>query len=264
MKKLPFFVVCFVCFIISIIAAPAGAESLWVNNISVSEYSISWNYTETFTDVDSIAYRIGIDREFGNNDSFVNSWEVLKADKELRKRFRESIDKEFDVRINNRTEGIELIDLDATMSTDLIGKTHSFDTIVNRYKVTYRLMDRIYNASSLWFLGQANTTVTIVMPVGINITNISGMENISEITTDHTEISGIFKPIDTERGEITLNLTWNLPVKNEPENVTVTEPPKNEIKPMTENLSKLRVAEIILIGVLLIFLIYVFKIRKRE
>ncbi len=261
MKSLHFIVV---CLIISIIAAPAGAESLWVNNISVSEYSISWNYTEIFTDVDSIAYRIGIDREFGNNDSFVNSWEVLKTDKELRKKFRESIDKEFDVRINNRTEGIELIDLDATMSADLIGKTHSFDAIVNRYSVSYTLKDGIYNASSIWFLGQANTPVTIVMPAGINITNINGMENISEITTDHTEISGIFKPIDTERGEITLDLAWNIPVKNEPENVTLTEPLKNDTKPMTENLSKIRIAGIILIGAMLVFLIYVFKIRKKQ
>lgn len=260
MKKLIFFVV---CLIISIIAAPAGAERLWVNNISVSENSIFWNYTEIFTDVDSIAYRIGIDREFGNNDSFVNSWEVLKADKELRKKFRESIEKEFDVRINNKTEGIELIDVDATMTTDMIGKTHSFDAIVNRYSVSYKLKDGIYNASSLWFLGQANTPVTIVVPVGINITNISGMENISEMTTDHTEISGIFKPIDTERGEITLELTWNPPAKNEQENVTVTEAPKNGAKPMADNLSKIRVAGMILIGVMLVFLIYVFKIRKR-
>ena len=259
MKKF-FFVV---GLIISIIAAPAGAERLWVNNISVSEYSIFWNYTETFTDVDSIAYRIGIDRELGNNDSFVNSWEVLKTDKELRKKFRESIDKEFDVRINNNTESVELIDLDATMSPELIGKTHSIDTIVNRYNVSYKLKDGIYNASSLWFLGQANTTVMIAMPVGINITNISGMENISETTTDHTEISGIFKQIDTERGEITLDMTWNPPVKNEPENVTVTEPPINDTEPMTENLSKIRIGGISFIGVLLIFLIYVLKVRKR-
>lgn len=261
MKNLHFFVV---CFILSIIAAPAGAERLWVNNISVSENSIFWNYTETFTDVDSIAFRIGIDRELGNNDSFVNSWEVLKTDKEMRKTFRESIDKEFDIRINNNTESIDLIDLDATMSPDLIRKTHSIDAIVNRYSVSYNLKDGIYNARSLWFLGQANTTVTIVMPVGINITNISGMENISEITTDHTEISGIFKPIDAERGEITLDLTWTLPVKNEPENVSVTEAPKNETQPMIENLSKIRIAGIILIGVMLVFLIYIFKIRKRE
>jgi hypothetical protein len=261
MKILSLFVV---WFIISIIAAPVSAESFWVNNISVGENSISWNYTEMFTNVDSIAYRIGIDREFGNNDSFVNSWEVLKADKELRKKFRESIDKEFDVRVNNKTGNIELIDVDATMATDIIGKTHSFDTIINRYTVSYKLKDGIYNASSLWFLGQANTSVTIAMPAGINITKVSGLENVTQKITDHEEISGIFKPIDAQRGEINLYLTWNPPLKNEPENITVAELPKNETKPMTESLSKIRIAGMILIGVMLVFLIYVFKLRKRN
>jgi len=63
-------------FLILLISATdlAAAETRWINNITVSEYNITWGYTETYTGMDSIGYKINIDTGLGNNDSFVNAW----------------------------------------------------------------------------------------------------------------------------------------------------------------------------------------------
>ncbi len=246
-------------------ASVAEAEHLWVNNITVNESDMTWGYTETFSRMDAIAYRIGIDMELGNNDSFISAWEALKADKEVRKMLRDSINKELDVRINNETAGIEVLDVDSKLSQDLIGKTHLSDAVVDRYNVTYRFKNRIFNASSIWFLGQPESPVTIVMPAGIDVVNVSGMQNVTRKITDHTEISGFFAEKSKDRGEITLDLARNtsfrLPELNAslPGNVTIT----NVTKPVSEVVSKIRDATFIIGGAVLIILIYVFKVRRR-
>lgn len=243
-------------------AGTADAEHLWVNNITVDEYNITWGYTDTFTGADSVSYRMGIDAEPGNNDGYIGAWELLKADKEMRKKFRDSIASEPDVKINNLTAGIEVIDVEAALAAGTIGKTHNTDTIVNRYSVTYRFKEGIFNATSLWFLGQANTPVTIVMPVGVEIMNISGMDNVTKNITDRTEISGFFKGMKMDRGEITLNLTWNASIPLHKDNITPEVTIEKVAEPMTETLSKIRDASIVGVGIVIIILIYVFKVRK--
>ena len=79
--------------------AGAGAEHVWVNNIAIDEYEMTWSYKDTYTGTDSFVYRVGIDEELGNNDSFISAWELLKIDSEMRSRLRSSIDREMDVRI---------------------------------------------------------------------------------------------------------------------------------------------------------------------
>ncbi|GFO95824.1 hypothetical protein ig2599ANME_0005 [groundwater metagenome] len=266
-------------FVIALMAVAGGGGNLWANNITVSEYDMTWSYNETFTGIDSIAFRVNIDSTgidsiafrvnidsgLGDNDSFVNAWEVLRADKERRKELRSSIDKEPDVRINNETYGIYLVDVDAMLSPDIIGKTHLLDAIVNRYITTYRFDSSILNAGSIWFMGQAKTPVTIVMPQGVDVTNISGMDNTTINITDHTEISGFFKEISKDRGEITLTLSRNTSfIKKEINASNVTSPAKaDETKPMFETLSWIRDASIVVAGLVIILLIYVFKIRKK-
>lgn len=256
-------------FVIALTAGAVSGGNLWVNNITVNEYDMTWSYNETFVGNDSIAFRVNLDSYYGDNDSFVNAWEVLKADKELRKELRSLIDKELDVRINNGTRGIEIVDVDAALSPDLIGKTHLFDTITNKYITTYRFSDSILNAGSIWFLGQANSTVTIVMPPGVDVVNISGMGNATMIVTDHAEISGFFRAISEERGEITLTLARNSSFVRAEVNMSnisnVSSPPgKNEsAKPMFEMLNLIRDASIVVVGLVLILLIYVLKVKRR-
>ncbi|MBU3965845.1 MAG: hypothetical protein KKG76_00480 [Euryarchaeota archaeon] len=252
-------------FVIALLVGAGEGGNLWANNITINEYDMIWSYDETITGADSIAFRINIDSGFGDNDSFVNTWEVLLADKELRKEFRSSIYKELDVRINNKTDGIYLVDVDAMLSPDVIGKTHILDTVVNTYTTTYRFDTSVLNAGSIWFMGQAGTPVTIVMPQGVDVTNISGIDNATINITDHAEISGFFREISKDRGEITLTLSRNTSfIKKEINASNVTSPEKtDETKPVVEMLSWIRDASIVVVGLVIILLIYVFRIRKK-
>jgi hypothetical protein len=264
-------------FLIMMTIGGVEGSTNWVNNITVNEYGMSWSYNETFSGPDSIIFRMNIDIGFGDNDSFVNAWEVLLADKELRKEFRTSIEKELDVRINNETQGIYLVDVDAALSPEIVGKTHIFDMIVNKYITTYRFDKSILDAGSIWFMGQSNTPVTIVMPQGVDVTNTSGMDNVTINFTDHAEVSGFFKEITKDRGEITLTLLRNASfIKTEingsnvsnasnafnASNVT-SNAPENETTPLFETLSWIRNLTIVVAGLVIISLIYIFKIRKK-
>ncbi len=258
-------------FFIALIAPEGSAESQWSNNITVDEYGMMWGYTETFTWMDSVAYRMGVDERFGNNDSFINAWELLKTDKEMRNRLRSSIDDEFDVRIetpylNTGNNGIEVTGVESTLSSGIIGNTSITETIVNKYTVSYRWKDSIINAGSIWFLGQANSPVSIILPAGIDIANISGMNNATKNIGTNVEILGFFTEISKNRGEITLELAKNTSVRLPEMNVTnVTSPAMNgnAAKPATEVLSRIRDGSILGAGVVIILLIYVFKVKKR-
>jgi hypothetical protein len=256
---------------IAMSAGTGSAAHLWVNNITVNEYNMTWSYTETFTGADSIAYRVSIDSGLGNNDSFISAWELLKADQQMRKSLKSAIDKELDVRINNGTGGVEVLDVDSTLSPDAIGNTHSMDAIVNRYNVTYRFKESILNTSSIWFLGQANSPVTIVMPPGVDVVNSSGMNNASKNVTNHSEIAGSFKGMTMDRGEITLylarNTSYKVPEINVSSNVTSPVPTENLSMNFTssakEVTSKARNATIVIAAFVIIILIYVFKVKRK-
>ncbi len=248
--------------LIAMTAGTGSAEHLWINDIKVSEYNMTWNYNETFTGADSIAYRMNIDSGLGNNDSFIGAWELLKADREMRKDLRSSIDKELDVRINNQTSGIDVVEVDSGLSQETIGNTHSTDAIVNKYSVSYRFKDSILNAGSIWFQGQAKSPITIAMPAGVDVINISGMNNVSRNITDHVEVTGSFKEITKDRGEIIL-----YPVKNSsykiPEINVSTPPAVNSTEPLKDAVSTIRNLSIIGAGTVIILLIYIFKVKRR-
>ena len=245
----------------------AGAQTKLINNITVNKYNITWSYTEVYTGIDSIGYKISIDMGIGNNDSFVNAWEVLKADKEARKRFKSSIENELDIRINNETSGIEMIDVDSSLSQAILGKTHIPDTIENIYNVNYRLRDSIDNASSIWFLGEPKSPVTIILPQGIDVVHISGMDNETKEINSHTGVTGFFSNLSGKRGEITINITKNESYKVTAPEGNITEnsfPGSNEniTKPANGISNKIRNWSILGIGILFIVIIYVFKVRK--
>ncbi|MCX9010175.1 MAG: hypothetical protein OIN66_03530 [Candidatus Methanoperedens sp.] len=257
--------------LIALSAGTGAAERIWVNNVTVNEYNMTWSYNETFSGIDAVIYRMSIDSELGNNDSFVSAWELLKADKEMRRGLKRSIENEPDVRINNGTGDIQMLEVDSALSPDTIGKAHSPDAVVNKYNVTYRFKDSILNASSIWFLGEANTSMTIIMPPGVDVINISGMKNVTRNSTDHEEIAGFFAPVSKDRGEITLALARNTSFRLPEINVSNTTSPAanatdtaegNFTKPVEELTSKIMAATIVIAGTAIILLIYIFKLRR--
>lgn len=254
-------------FLIFSIIDLATAQTQWINNITINEYNITWSYTESFSGFNSISYKIGIDSGLGNNDSFVNAWELLKADKEIRRSFKSSIENELDIKINNETSGVELIDIDSSLSQATIGNINNTDIIINRFNVTYRLKDSIFNASSIWFLGEPESPVTVVLPAGMDVKEVTGINNSSINRGSHMEITGFFKEISMDRGEITLQLEKNLSfVAEKPRimaNNTSNEKEENITKPLSGSFSKTREWSIIGLGIIVIILIYVFKVRKK-
>jgi len=71
MKILRFFLSIFLIFSLTEVAS---SQIQWINNITINEYNITWNYIEVFSGIDTIGYKISIDSGLGNNDSFVNAW----------------------------------------------------------------------------------------------------------------------------------------------------------------------------------------------
>lgn len=263
MKKLRIFLSIFLIFTLTDLAA---SETQWINNITINEYNITWSYTEVFSGFDAIGYKISIDSALGNNDSFINAWELLKADKEVRKTFKSSIENEFDIKIDNETSGIELVDIDSTLSQATIGNINNTDTIINRFNITYRLKESFYNASSIWFLGEPDSPVTLVLPSGTDVKEVTGMNNSSINAGSHTEITGFFKEISRDRGEITLHLEKNASFVPEKPIIVANNTSIGKNENLTRSFSgissKIRKWGIIGIGIIFIILIYVFKVRK--
>jgi len=247
--------------VLMLLTAGAGAaDSQWTNSITVGEHNMTWNYTESFSGNDAILFRAYIDGEFGNNDSFVNAWELLNADKEIRKKFQSSIDNEFDVRINNESTGIQVVDIDSTLSPGIIGNIHNADAVVNRYNISYRWKDSVFNASNIWFLGQSNSPVTIILPPGIDVVNTSGINNLTKRINTHTELAGFFSPVSGDRGEITIKFIKNTTSHAEP---TVNATNAAATQPVKKVASAIRDVTILAAGFVIILLIYVFKVRKK-
>jgi hypothetical protein len=108
-----------------------------------------------------------------------------------------------------------------------------------------------------------------MMP-GVDVINSSGMNNISKSFSNHSEITGFFKGMTMDRGEITLYLARNTSYKVTEINVSnVTSPSPTEnltenfTKSTKEVASKARNATIIIAAFVIIALIYVFKVKRR-
>lgn len=243
----------------------AAAEAQWINNITINEYNISWNYTEIFTGMDSIAYRISLDSELGNNDSFINTWELLKADKETRKEFKTSIQNEPDIKINNLSSWVEMTDVYSALSQEIIGKVHSTDKIENIFSVSYRLDESIYNASSIWFLGEPKSPIMINFPPGIDVMIISGMDNQTIIIDRQTDIQGYFSNSSSGKGEILINFRKNASFVVHYPRINITQTPSNvtNVTKTSYGLPGKMIKWIIIgVGIIFVILIYVFKVRK--
>ncbi|MCX9084003.1 MAG: hypothetical protein OIN87_04290 [Candidatus Methanoperedens sp.] len=254
-------------FLIFSLIDPAIAGTRWINNITVNEYNITWSYTESFSGHDSNVYKVGIDSILGNNDSFISAWELLKADKEVRTTFKSSLETEMDIKINNETSGVELIDIDSTLSQATIGDINNTDTIINTYNVTYRLKDSIFNSSTIWFLGESYSPVTLVFPQGIEIKEVTGMTNASINADPHPEISGFFKELSMDRGEILLTVEKNVSFFEDKIGIlthnTSTLKDENITKPYSWISSTSSKLSIIGIGIICIIFIYVYKLRNK-
>lgn len=213
------FIILFLTFYL--LSQPVLAYS-WDNEINVGSDSMSWKYTETYSGNRSVLFKVLIDSEIGNDDGFVNAWELLKLDVRSRKTFFDSISKEMDVGINNSSDGLSILSVESSLSPELVGPVLSPKMIVNIYEVNYSFNDTLPSNGSIWFRGEPGTNVTITLPDNFNITDRHGIDNISINEGSVFSITGTF---DSE-GRITVYFAENISYMMEdevPETTIVSE-----------------------------------------
>lgn len=164
----------------------AGAERFWENDITVYPQGMSWNYTDAYSNASAQQYRHRVDAS-GDNDSFVSAWEMYEMEKVARATMKNNILAEFDVRIDNSSEGVELLDVSAVLSPALIGSVNDTGRFINRYGTTYRFDVPLLGNRSLWLMGEPGSPVHIST---VNMTIISS-DGISNVTLSEGSLSGI-------------------------------------------------------------------------
>jgi len=99
------------------------------------------------------------------------------------------------------------------------------------------------------------------------VKEVIGMNNSSINIGQHTEITGFFKKMSQDRGEITLYMEKNTSFVIEKPGIMVNETSigkdENISKPISGISSRIRKWSNIGIGIIVIILIYVFKVRKK-
>jgi len=177
-----------------LLVIPASAAYTWDNSINVQKDNMTWSYTEQYSGDRSIIFKKYVDIEFGNDDGFVAAWELLKADVSMSKTFRQSIEDNMDVKIDNSSKNVILLDVEADMSSELIGPTDEERDVVNEYKVSYNFKVPLDESGSvLWFQGEPQTDVAISLPEGMDVLSIDGIDNESvKESSKGTIIEGTF------------------------------------------------------------------------
>ncbi len=178
----------------ALVTGSASAEYNWSNQVNIYLDGMEWQYTEELSDMDSYLFKYGIDIKQGNKDHFVSTWELMKADKRMRERFRDAIEREMDVKIDNSSIGIEVLDIDASLSENALGKVESMTELTNTYRVTYSFPGGLLeNGSTIWFLGEPGSLLSVNFPEGTQIISTKGINNVS-IGTSY--LSGRFYAIN--------------------------------------------------------------------
>ena len=178
----------------ALVTGSASAEYNWSNQITIHLDGMEWQYTEELSGMDTYVFKYDIDNRQGNKDDFVSTWELMKADKRMRGRFRDAIEREMDVKIDNSSLGIEVLDIDASLSRNALGKVESMTELTNTYRVTYSFpAGMLENGSTIWFLGEPGSVLSVNFPEGTQIISTKGIDNVS-ISTSY--LSGRFGVIN--------------------------------------------------------------------
>lgn len=173
---------------------PVSAAYDWDNSININKDNMTWSYTEKYSGDRSVIFKKYIDVEFGNNDGFVGAWELLKTDVSMSEYFKQSIEDNMDVMIDNSSKNITLLGVETEMSFDLIGPTDKESDIVNKYEVFYEFANPLDESGSLmWFQGEPQTDIKIVLPAGMELLSVGGINHESvKKTSEGTTIDGTF------------------------------------------------------------------------
>lgn len=122
---------------VTLLSGSCSASFVSSNKITLENGGMSWDYEECITNREAIFFRELIDRETGNNDSFVNAWEIRNMELELRDRLEKSIEKKPDVKLEGSSETVKVRDVEFWLSDEALGTASKSSPITNTASVTY-------------------------------------------------------------------------------------------------------------------------------
>lgn len=161
------------------LADPCAASFVPGNNITIERNGMTWDYDEKTTGDEAILFRSVIDWEAGNNNGFVNAWEILKMEVLLSDRMKKAIEKEPDVKLNSTSETAELKDVEFRIPEEALGRIDKNLSITSRAIVTYGFKEEIGPGTDIWLMGTPDSSVTITLPPGLDAEITEGLDNKS-------------------------------------------------------------------------------------
>lgn len=193
--------------VLILLTGTCAASFVCSNSITLENGGMSWDYEECITGRDAVFFKGIIDNQAGNNDSFVNAWEIRNMELKLRDRLEESIEKKPDVKLNGTSEAVELRNVEFWLSEEALGQVLKSTSITNTALVTYSFKEENPGPeTSIWLLGTPDSDVTISLPPGFDANRTEGLEDKSTEFEDNREVlKGSFGP----EGEVTLWLSVN-------------------------------------------------------
>lgn len=182
-------------FISAFLANPCVAASEVRNNITLERDGVSWEYQEQITGNEAVFFRNFIDVQAGNENNFVNAWEILKAETVLSDQTKEAVEARPDVRINGTSKPVKVKDVDFWLSKEALGRVDKNSSITNSASVSYIFEKEIGQDTEIWLIGTSNSSFTINLPVGFDIEKTAGLDNRDQkFLNNCTVLKGSFGP----------------------------------------------------------------------
>ncbi|AKB63022.1 hypothetical protein [Methanosarcina mazei] len=201
-------------------AKPCAAAFIPGNNITLERNGITWDYDEKTTDNEAVLFRRIIDAETGNNDGFVNAWEIRKMEVLLGEKMKKAVEEEPDIKLNSTSEIVELKDIEFWIPEEALGRTYKNSSIINRASVIYGFKEEAGTGTEIWLMGTPDSNVTITLPSGFDAERIEGLNNKSlGFENKRTVLKGNF---NSEKN-ITLWLSENESFKAELQDIEANE-----------------------------------------
>lgn len=200
----------------ALLAEPCAAAFIPGNNITLERNGMTWDYDEKTTDNDAVFLRSVIDGETGDNNGFVNAWEILKMEILLSDRMKKAIEEEPDVKLNAASDTVELKDVEFWVSKEALGRTNKSLSITNLASVSYSFKEEVGPGTAIWLMGTPDSSVTINLPPGLDAERTEGLDNKSlGFENNCTVLKGNFSP----EKNITLWLSKNESFKAEVQDI---------------------------------------------
>lgn len=193
--------------IILLLSGTGAAAFTYSNTITLKPDGAVWEYEEHATEKEASFARQLIDQKVGNNDKFVNAWEILNMEQRFRQKLQESIKKTPDLKLNNSSDAVRPLDIEYRISEDALGNVRKGDPVKSNARVAYSFEEgTLRPGTDVWFKGTPESKVKIILPPGLDVNRTKGLETES---SGFENKNAVLKGSFGKDGEIRLWLSGN-------------------------------------------------------